>query len=69
MAIAKSVIAHHVRTLNVVGAADLRGNAAQNRVLSLRRARSTVAVLRALFRSLHYAQPRFVVKAHGVSQK
>jgi outer membrane protein OmpA-like peptidoglycan-associated protein len=69
VAIAKSVIAHHVRTLHVVGAADSRGNALQNDVLSLRRARSTVAALRALLRSMQYALPRFVVKAQGVSTK
>ncbi len=66
---AKSVVAHHVRTLSVVGAADVRGSPRQNHVLSLRRARSTVAALRALFRSLHYAQPRFVVKSLGVSSR
>jgi outer membrane protein OmpA-like peptidoglycan-associated protein len=69
VAIAKSVTAHHVRTLNVVGTADTRGSAAQNIVLSLRRARSTVAALRTLLRSMHDALPRFVVKAHGVSTK
>jgi uncharacterized repeat protein (TIGR02543 family) len=68
-AIAKSVVAYHARTVNVVGAADVRGNAAQNDVLSLRRARSTVASLRTLLRSMHYALPRFVVKAHGESTK
>jgi uncharacterized repeat protein (TIGR02543 family) len=69
LTIARSVVAHHVRTLNVVGAADVRGDAARNDVLSLRRARSTVASLRTLFRSMHYALPRFVVKAHGASSK
>ncbi|HEY5010835.1 MAG TPA: fibronectin type III domain-containing protein, partial [Acidimicrobiales bacterium] len=69
MAIAKSVVAHHVRTLDVVGAADLRGSVAQNVALSMRRARSTVTALRTMFRSLHYALPRFIVKAQGVSTK
>jgi titin len=69
MAIAKSVVANHVRTLDVVGAADLRGGVAQNVALSMRRARSTVAALRTMFRSLHYALPRFIVKAQGVSTK
>jgi outer membrane protein OmpA-like peptidoglycan-associated protein len=69
VAIAKSVVAHHARTLNVVGAADIRGSAAKNDVLSLRRARSTVAALRTLLRSMHYAAPRFVMKAQGVSTR
>jgi outer membrane protein OmpA-like peptidoglycan-associated protein len=69
VAVAKSIVAHHVRTLTVTGATDDRGSPSNNRLLSLRRARSTAAALRAILRSMHYELPRFIVKAHGISTK
>ena len=67
--VAKNIVTHHVRTLTVTGATDDRGDSSKNRVLSLRRARSTVESLRTILRSMHYKLPRFIVKAHGSSTK
>ena len=69
VAAAKSIVVHHVRTLTVTGATDDRGSASKNRILSLRRARSTVASLRAILRAMHYKLPHFVITASGVSRK
>jgi hypothetical protein len=69
VAAARSIVAHNVRSVTVTGTTDVRGNLSKNRVLSLRRARSTVAALRTLLRSMHYKLPRFVVKAVVMSTK
>jgi hypothetical protein len=35
----------------------------------MRRARATVAALRVILRGMHYAPPRFSIKADGISRK
>jgi YVTN family beta-propeller protein len=68
-AVAREIIADHVRTLTVVGATDDRGSASKNLILSMRRARATVAALRVILRGMHVAPPRFSIKADGISKK
>jgi outer membrane protein OmpA-like peptidoglycan-associated protein len=67
--VAREIIADHVKTLTVVGATDDRGSASKNRILSMRRARATVAALRAILRGMHHEPPHFSIKADGISRK
>jgi hypothetical protein len=65
--VARLIASDHIRDVTITATSDSLYVSSYNRLLSLRRARSTASALSLILRSLHVALPHFTDLGGGVS--